>query len=82
MLLAALLPRAGALPASPRHPDKALQPPPRRRGGEPAAPPQDVNSHAPQHLENPCTLFRTLSLRFPDPKPQNTTASAMAAVFL
>ena len=46
-------PRALELPPFATPPRTISRPPPRRRRGEPAAPPQDVNSRAPQHLKKP-----------------------------
>ena len=40
---------------------------------------QGLLSRAPQPLENPYTLFRMLSLRFPTPPPQNTAAAPQNA---
>ena len=60
-------------------PEPPRRPPPRRRRGATAAAPQGLLSRAPQPLENPYTLFRTLSLRFPAPTPQNTAAAPQNA---
>ena len=70
--------RWSSLP-SPRPRRSFARPPPRRRRGEPAAPPQDINSRVPQHLENPSTLFFVLFHLLPAPEAQNTTASAITA---
>ena len=72
-------PRALELPPFTTPPRTVSRPPPRRRRGEPAAPPQDVNSRAPQHLENPSTLFYALFHLLSAPEAQNTTASAITA---
>ena len=63
-------PRALELPPFATPPRTVSRPPPRRRRGEPAAPPQDVNSRAPQHLENPSTLFYALFHLLPLRKPR------------
>ena len=60
-------------------PEPPRRPPPRRRRGATAAAPQGLLLRAPQPLENPYTLFRTLSLRFPTPAPQNTAAAPQNA---
>ena len=73
------LPTRWCLLPSPRPRRSFARPPPRRRRGEPAAPPQDVNSRAPQHLENSSTLFYALFHLLPAPEAQNPTASAITA---
>ena len=75
MLLTAFLPRTGALPASPRHPDKPRRPPPRRRGGEPTTAPQSPIPRAHEHYKHPRKLFLSLFRSFPNRRPRNTTAA-------
>jgi len=67
-------PRVVPLLPSPRYPQRALWPPPRRRRGERSTEPRLPSSRAPQHLEESRITFPSLPRSLSAQNLQNTAA--------